>query len=177
MDKVFDAWLDECIADAMALADDSDLLDLEVLDRQHFLGRFRCRGLVGQPDVEVRGWERFDLGFWLADDYLRCVSSLDVVTIMAPMGVFHPNAAGPRCCIGPIAPGTPLVDLLHRAYEVISWQEVAPNEFDALNPVACAWARHNRHRFPVDDRPLKRRRAGPPPSALLGTAPRPERAS
>jgi hypothetical protein len=31
-----------------------------------------------------------------------------------------------------------------------------PDEKDALNFVACQWARNNQHLFPVDDRPLKR---------------------
>jgi hypothetical protein len=32
-------------------------------------------------------------------------------------------------------------------------------ENNALNTEACAWARRNLHRFPVDSRPLKRRTA------------------
>jgi hypothetical protein len=73
--------------------------------------------------------------------------------------VWHPNIAvhAPMICIGRIAPGTSLKDLLHRLYEVISYQRYTPNEFDSLNKACCAWARANADRFPTDRRPLKRR--------------------
>ena len=58
-----------------------------------------------------------------------------------------------------MTPGTSLVDLLYQAYEVLTYQKFTSREDDALNAVACAWARKHMDRFPVDSRPLKGRAA------------------
>lgn len=162
MDRVLTAWLDAQREQAMALADASDLLELQPLGRQRFLACFHCKGLVRAEDGEVREANRFEVGFWFGEHYLRCVERpLEVLTWIHPLEVVHPNVKPPFCCVGPITPGTSLVDLLYRTYELISYQNVMPDERDALNLAACQWARNNRHRFPVDDRPLKRRRPRP----------------
>jgi hypothetical protein len=153
------AWLDAQREQAMALADASDLLELRTLDPQRFLARFYGRGLVRADDGEVREGNRFEIAYWFSESYLRRVERpLEVLTWIGPREVVHPNVKPPFCCIGPITPGTSLVDLLYRTYEVISYQNVMPDEKDALDLAACQWARNNQHRFPVDDRPLKRRR-------------------
>jgi ubiquitin-protein ligase len=73
--------------------------------------------------------------------------------------VWHPNVSGdlPLICIGRLAPGTTLVDILYQIYDILTYQKYNPREDDALNKPACAWARANQHRFPIDPRPLKRR--------------------
>jgi hypothetical protein len=45
-----------------------------------------------------------------------------------------------------------LLSLLQQLYQMITWQRFTPREDDALNREACAWARKNMHRFPVDPR-------------------------
>jgi hypothetical protein len=80
-----------------------------------------------------------------------------VLAWIEPRGAFHPNVRAPFICIGRLAPGTPLVDLLYRCFEVITWNRVTMREDDALDRDACGWARRNQQRFPVDRRPLKRR--------------------
>ena len=57
-----------------------------------------------------------------------------------------------------VRPGTPLVDLLYQCFEIITYTKVTMREDDALNRAACGWARENQDRFPIDPRPLKRRR-------------------
>ena len=84
---------------------------------------------------------------------------MDVVSCLAPQNTYHPNINGSLCCIGPIAPSTSLVDLIYRTYAVLTWQEVMPDDRDALNSAACSFARNHPERIPVDDRPLKRRPA------------------
>jgi hypothetical protein len=81
-----------------------------------------------------------------------------VLTWLAPRDIWHPNisADAPVICVGRLAPGTALVDLLYQLFEVITWNKVTMREDDALNRAACQWARRNGHRFPVDRRPLKR---------------------
>lgn len=158
MDRILAAWLEAQREQAMALAEASDLLVLRPLDRQLFLARFHCKGLVRADDGAVREANRFEIAYWFAEGYLRRVERpLEVLTWLGPREILHPNVKPPLCCVGPIAPGTPLVDLLYRTYELISYQNVMPDESDALDRAACQWARHNQHRFPVDDRPLKRR--------------------
>jgi hypothetical protein len=156
MDKIWNSWLQAEHGRAHALAEASDLLDLERLGSQHFVARFHCRGLVRESDGGVREAHHFDVGFWFSESYLREVDPARVVTWLRPAEIFHPNVKAPFCCVGPIEPGTSLVDLLYRTYEVISYQNVMPDENDALNRAACQWARNNQHRFPIDDRPLKR---------------------
>ena len=72
---------------------------------------------------------------------------------------WHPNisARAPFICIGRIAPGMSLTDIIHQLYEIICYQRYTPNEFDSLNKDCCSWARANSDRFPTDSRPLKRR--------------------
>jgi ubiquitin-protein ligase len=74
-------------------------------------------------------------------------------------GVWHPNVSMevPLICIGRLTPGTGLVDVLYQVYEILTWHKFNPRENDSLNKTACAWARQNQSRFPVDHRPLKRR--------------------
>jgi len=160
MDKIFASWLEVQHEQGRALEDDSDIVELIRVDSQRFATRFHCRGLVQGADGQVRDAGRFEVGYWFSDSYLRHVEPLDVLTWIAPRDVFHPNIRFPKCCIGPIAPGTSLIDLIYRVYEVISYQNVMPDERDALNLAACSWARHHQACFPVDDHPLKRRRPG-----------------
>jgi hypothetical protein len=157
MDKIFNSWLAADKERVCALADASDLLDVRYLDPQHILASFHCKGLVRAEDGVVREADHFEVGYWFNREYLRYVDERKAVSWLHPVEIFHPNVNPPFCCLGPIAPGTSLVDLLYRTYEVISYQNVMPAEDDALNLAACQWARHNQQRFPLDERPLKRR--------------------
>ncbi len=157
MDKIFMASLDAQHEQAQALADASDLLEVERLDSQRFLARFHSKALICEGDGEVREVNGFVVGYWFRESYLRFVEPLEVITWISPRSVFHPNVRTPACCVGHISPGTPLIDLLYRTYEVVSCQNVMPSEKESLNPAACQWARNNQNRFPLDDRPLKRR--------------------
>jgi hypothetical protein len=64
----------------------------------------------------------------------------------------------PLICVGHLAPGTNLTDLLFQIFEIVTFNKYMPREDNSLNRSACAWARQNQHRFPVDRRPMKRRR-------------------
>jgi len=157
MDRILAASLEAYHEQAQVLADASDLLEVQRLDPQHFVARFHSKALVCGGDGEVREVNGYEVGYWFRESYLRHVEPLEVLTWFGPRDIFHPNTKTPLCCIGPIAPGTPLADLLYRTFEVISCQNVMPDERDALNRPACQWARRNQHRFPLDERPLKRR--------------------
>jgi hypothetical protein len=156
MDDILKLFLETQQREAMQLAAESDLLELVVVDSQHYVATFRCRGLVRNAAGEVREHDRFTLGIWLPDTYQRIVNPAEILTWFEPSEVWHPNIRPPFVCLGKIAPNTRLVDLLHRCFELITFENVGMREDDTLNPPACAWARRNRERFPVDRRPIKR---------------------
>ena len=160
VDPVMRGFLERQAEEARALAERSDILQLECLPTgQHFVAHFACRGLVKEPGSEPRIVDAFHVGIYFGSDYLRHSAPFETLTLFAPDNTFHPNVAcgAPFICVGRIAPGMPLVDLLYRVYEILSYQRLTPREDDALNKEACRWARANQHRFPIDPRPLKRR--------------------
>jgi hypothetical protein len=59
-----------------------------------------------------------------------------------------------------------LLSLLHQLYQLITWQRFTPREDDALNKVACSWARKHLDRFPIDPRRSMLHR----PKALVANA-------
>lgn len=169
MDRILESFLERQLEEGMALAADSDRVDLMPLPGSQppsrYLVSFQCTGLVlgtGGP-AELDG--RYDLGTWFPSDYLRRANPAQVITWLAPRGIWHPNigptplsAAHPiYVCPGHLSPGTPLVDLLYQCFEIITFNKVTMREDDALNKPACVWARAHQDRFPLDRRPLKRR--------------------
>ena len=159
-DKVFTAFLTRQRDEGLALAAASDLLDLVPIDgapHQRYLADFRCTGLVQTEAGEIVEADRFLVGIWFPDDYLREVDPFRILSCLEPRRIFHPNVNAPFLCSGRIAPATSLVELLYRTFEIITYNRVTMREDDALNKPACSWTRGNRHRLPVDTRPLKRR--------------------
>ena len=162
-DLVFDGFLERQHEEGSALSAASDLLDLEADPANppaRYLARLHCNGLVRSVSGEIETASHFMVGITFPGDYLRRGNPAEVLTWLGPRNVFHPNIIGmpPVICAGPIAPGTPLVDLLHRVFEIVTYQRLTMREDDALNHAACVWARQHQDRFPVDARPLKRRR-------------------
>lgn len=160
-DPILADFLDTQLAQGRALAAESDLFALHPLDGpqpQRYVATFSCTGLVRTDSGAVDAADRFAVGIWFPDDYLRLVHPFSVLTWMGPLHVFHPNISfrAPFVCTGVIAPATPLVDLIYRCFEIITYQRVTMNDYDALNREACAWARRHQDRLPIDPRPLKR---------------------
>jgi hypothetical protein len=161
-DRVLAAFLDRQLEEGRALAAESDLFDLVPIDgpgRQRYLVELRCTGLVQRDGGEIVEADRFVIGVWFPDHYLREADPYRVLTWLDPIRTWHPNIRAPFVCAGRISPGTPLVDLVYRCFELVTFNRVTMREDDSLNREACAWARHNLHRFPIDSRPLKRRAA------------------
>lgn len=177
MDRILDSFLRRQLEEGLALAAASDLLDVSPLpaglfgregdqpvaadappDRFH--ARFRCRGLVRRPSGEIAEAERFDVGVWMPPDYARrAPDPFRVLAWLGPRNVWHPNISDrlPVICIGHLVAGTPLVEILERVFDVVTFNNVTTVESNALNPAACAWARRNIDRFPIDSRGLRRR--------------------
>jgi len=164
MDKVTEGFLRAQFKQGTALSNESDLFDLVPFDPppapQRYIACFHCTGLVRTPSGEVTEANQFAVGITFADDYLRRADPFQVLTWLGPREVYHPNISdcAPFICVGRITPGMPLVDLIYQLHELITFNKATVREDDALNHDACAWARRNQHRLPVDARPLKRRR-------------------
>ncbi len=166
-DKVFEYFLRRQFDEGKALAAASDIVRLVPVDGappNRYLVAFQCEGLVRWRDGEVRQAREFHAGIYFAPDYLRTVRPGEVVTMLFPDDIWHPNILGPAICLGGIAPGMSIVDLLHQIYEILSYQNWASH--DGLNPAACEWARNNQDRFPLERRPLRRRPAARTPQSL-----------
>jgi hypothetical protein len=157
-DSVYTAFLARQQKEAMALAAASDLVGVFPVGPppyQRYILRFSCRGLV-RTDSGVEEAEQFTLGIYFPPDYIRHAVPGEVITWFFPLNVFHPNIRAPFLCPGKLKPGTSLVELIYQCFEIITYQKVTMNEKDALNRDACAWARKNIARFPIDKRGLKR---------------------
>jgi ubiquitin-protein ligase len=159
-DPVYENFIARQIAEGLELAASSELLKLEIqlVSPFHAVAEFRCTGLVSDGCGDIREQSVFHVGIRFPFDYLRRALPFEMLRMFTP-GVWHPNVSleGPYICIGRLTPGTSLVDILYQCFDVITYQKYNSLEDDSLNKKACAWARANKHRFPVDRRPLKRR--------------------
>ncbi len=172
-DRVFDAFMERQLQQGLELDADSDIVDLLPLGvpgagpaPQRYIVEFHCRGLVRTENSGIREWTEFRVGIFFPSNYLRSADPFEMLTWLGPptpehpnVFVWHPNVSvkAPILCVGRISPGMPLTDLVHQVYEIISYQKYTPNEFDSLNKACCSWARTHSDRFPIDDRPLRRR--------------------
>jgi hypothetical protein len=161
-DVVFNGFLTRQWEEAAPLNQASDLVRIRPFGGtppNRYVVDFRCTGLVMDEGGSVAESDRFRVGIWFPSDYLRRVDPFEVLTWLWPPHVFHPNISdvAPLICIGRLTRGTPLVEIVYRVFDVITFNNVTMVEHDALNRRACVWARENRGRFPVDRRPLKRR--------------------
>ena len=159
-DQILQDFLQYQQQEGLKLADNSDLLELFLLGPspvQRYIARYSCRGLIRTAEGKIQEADRFELGIFFPHDYLR-EAGPHVLTWLGPREVFHPNISdrAPVACIGTIHPSTPLVSILTRVWQTITYRKRTTNEDDALNLAACQWARNHADRFPIDPRPLRR---------------------
>ncbi|MFH1681960.1 MAG: hypothetical protein ABIH26_15130 [Candidatus Eisenbacteria bacterium] len=159
-DRIYESFLVAQHEEGMSLAASSDLLDLNPigpLPPRRYIATLRCKGLAKDRNGEVVVADHFQVGIQFPPDYLRRVNVMEVLHWLTPEA-FHPNIVFPAICVGRLNPGTPLVDLLYQIFDLVSGKKLTPREDDALNREACEWARNHPECFPVDRRPLKRRK-------------------
>jgi len=156
-DKILQAFLERQLAEGMALAESSDLVDIVPLDLQHYVTRFHCKGLVRAASGAIEVAEHFEAGIYFGPDHLRRLNPAEVVTWFGPPNVWHPNISPllRAVCIGNMSAGVGLVELIYQLFEIITWRRVTVHH--GLNAEACQWARNNRHHYPVDTCVLRRR--------------------
>lgn len=176
MDEVFAGFREAQQADAEALNERSPLVKIHrhgAAEEATWLVDYRCRGLVRTPDGTIEEAEHFQVGIRFPEDYLGQANPYVVASWLGPRAAYHPNIGippgfdRPYICVGHLRPGTPLIDLVLQAFEIISYQKVTMNEGDAINQDACRWARANLHRFPIDRRSILGREVYPAPSAQI----------
>jgi len=158
-DRVRAAFLQAQLEAGLALSASSDILELTPLEGSppaRYIADFRCRSFAhdGRTVVPI---DRVIIGIHLTENYLFTFQPERVITVLAPHQIWHPNIRGSLLCPGAMPAGTPLVELLQQIYEVIAGYRVTLDERFALNPEVCAWSRQNRHLYPIDRRPLRRR--------------------
>lgn len=163
MDKVFETWLQRQHADALALGAASDVVSLAAetgpSPPRRFIAHFDSPTMV-RHDAEAMRANGFVVLFQFPPDYLRVVSDpAQVISLIGPRTLFHPNVAPPFICIGAMPPGTGLCELIYQVHEILTFHKFTPREDNALNRDACAWARHHMHLFPLSSAPLRRRDA------------------
>jgi ubiquitin-protein ligase len=159
MDRILDGFLKQQLQDGIKLAEQSDLIRLLPLEMPEgsprlYRVQFLCKGLVMQPNNHIVEAQQFEVGIRFNDDHLRRFDPT-MVGILDPLNVWHPNIMFQSICVGKMAPGVQLKDLIHQIYEIVTYQNWASH--DGLNCDAMQWARNNQSLFPVDRRPLKRR--------------------
>lgn len=165
-DPILHAFLATQLIEGMALAAASDVLEVVPLagvPPRKYLLRFRCTGLVTSDDGSVVEADDFAAGVFFRDDHLRVASPSTLVTWLHPRTIHHPNVQAPAVCLGRVAPGMSLVEIIYQLHALITYNKATLD--DALNVTAAAWARDHQDRLPLDRRPLKLRLAASPASA------------
>ena len=160
-DRILATFLARQRDQALALARDSDVLQLVPVGDppDRYVALFTCKGLVREAAGQITEADHFEVGIGFPADYLRSADPFRVLAWLGPRQIWHPNISdrAPAICVGHLAPGTALVDILLQVHEMVTWNKFNMREDESLNPAACQWARHNLARLPVDRRPLKRR--------------------
>ena len=160
-DVIFADYLRRQTQEGLALAADSDILKLMPMSgpgSDRYIAEFNCRGLVQNDQGEIVEFNRFAVGIWFPENYLRSVDVGMVVSYLGPAPrPWHPNIRPPFMCLH-ITPGTPLVSILHSCYELFTWALKNTGD-EGLNHAASQWARQQDPSwFPIDRRPLRRRK-------------------
>src|SRR5271169_7257223 len=160
-DKTYESFLRQQQVDALALAKASDVMTIMPEPSElpaRYVAVYNARGLVQTGSGSIDSFDCFAAQIWMPPDYLLRAEPPEVFTYLGPHPrPWHPNVQPPYICII-LRPGTPLVNLLYALYELWTWSLRATRD-NGLNPAAAQWARaQDPGRFPIDRRPLKRRR-------------------
>lgn len=156
-DPIFTSFLRRQFDEGLALARESDVLDLMPMPGSppfRYVAAFRGRWLVNAGG-EICEHPFAVFGIQFPANYLRLTEPAQIATVLEPDNLWHPNIAGPFVCLGATPPGTGLVDLLYALYEVLAFYRFSPHS--PLSEPAAQWARNQPPgRFPIDRRPLRR---------------------
>jgi len=178
-DSIFGAHLAWQFERASALDRASDLVDIvpapgEGNPPQRYVAAFHSKGLVSSGGGCVTEASEFAVGIYLPHDYLRRGGAaldgltFDVLSLLGPVNVWHPNVRYPAICTGHLAPGTAIDEIVTQVFEMLTYQRKNMREDNSLNPAAARWARNHQDMFPIDARPLRRRAVNIEVEAIAG---------
>lgn len=159
MDPILRKWLMNQERAWELFAPETDIVSLQGIREdgvcRRYIAEFRCNGLIRVPGHEPEVADLFGVGIYFGDNHLRKAEPLGMCWLLGPENTFHPNIRHPIVCPGHVWTGITLKDLVYQVYSILTYQNMSLD--DCLSEGAAAWARDNRHRFPIDTRPLKRR--------------------
>ena len=154
MDRMLEVFLNKQHETAREMSARGDLLEISWPSPQHAVVELRCIGLVRAPDGRIVEHDYFAYGVHFADHHLRWVQQESFATLLSPLTFWHTNAraipgvpAG-VVCLGHVAPGTEIDDVVYRLFDLTTYENYAPQENDCLNRSASAWARAHTADFP-----------------------------
>ena len=129
----------------------------EALPPSIFVVEMTCRHLVRQDNRICPSSEPCVIAIQFPADYLRRGGPRpgEILSLLAPRNCWHPNVRFPYVCAGPIAPGTSVLDLVFRCFEIMTYVKFTPREDECLNQAACRWARAHMAEFPLESGPLR----------------------
>ena len=158
-DPILTSFLDQQETEAMELDRNSDVVNIAPVGpvpRQRYIVEYNCKGLV-KTKQGIAEANRFAVGIYFPLDYWHRVYPPEVITLLHPRNVWHSNVKKSLICPGKLVPGTSLLEVITQIYSILTFANITIREDDALQPEASAWARRNMHRFPLENRPLRRR--------------------
>ena len=146
MDRIFQRFLENTAADAVALQRKSDVLVIEPLP-PFPSSRYRCRFDVPYLRRLPAGTVAIEAGpvtccIRFPGDYLCSADSRLFIRIAAVQTAdfLHPNVLDGIVCLGTaFAPGTPICGVVWQLFEIVTYQDrgCTVDERNALNPEAC----------------------------------------
>jgi hypothetical protein len=155
-DSIFESWLIKQKEDAAALNAASDDVRVDIMDDRHFMVAFSSKCLVKSDAGSIEEVDGCLIGIAFSQEYLRRFNPAETICLFHPRGVFHPNVFQTAICPGRMSPGSGLVDLVGQVFDILTFKTM--NLRDPLNREAAEWARDRQHLFPIDRRPLRRRK-------------------
>ena len=175
-DGIYGAFLKQQAAELAALCASSSRLRCSAIQGSDafppnvFVVEITCAHLITVKGEVQRSSDPCVIAVQLPVDYLRraYANAGQILSLVAPKNIFHPNARWPSLCSGPIAPGTTINELIMRCYEILTFNRFTPNESDCLNARACQWARAHLAAFPLENTPLRDLTASTPVDASGG---------
>ena len=101
-----------------------ELFPLGAAPVRHYIARYHCSTLVMRGGG-VEHCDSADVGIHFSDHYLRVVVPGEVVTLLAPLDLWHPNAMPPLLCIGRVEAGTQLGERGHARVERVQARDLS----------------------------------------------------
>jgi|Deesub1362A_J573_1020465.scaffolds.fasta_scaffold45545_1 ubiquitin-protein ligase len=115
-----------------------------------YIVTYTCKGIkLDEVTKEVVPANFHQVEIYLPTGYPRVKPNLEWLT-----PIYHPNiGSNGQVCLGGWAPAETLDRLCVRLGEIIQYKNY--DEYDPLNASAASWALQNKHKLPVDTRPLE----------------------